>query len=98
MDELKPFPVRSTSINNNTMSIVDGVEKMKQWTIEIVEHAEKVIRSRDDEIDRLRAALAVRDRILSPFTRHAAGPDMQPPLRFSVDESRRIVGILRGEG
>lgn len=98
MDELKPCPGRSTSINNNTMSIVDGVEKMKQLTIEIVEYAEKVIRSRDAEIDRLRAALAVRDRILAPFTRHAASHDLGAPIRFSVDESRRIVGIMRGEG
>ncbi len=40
------------------------------------------------EVDRLTNCVATLE---SPFRRHAAGPDSQPPLRFSVEESRRIV-------
>lgn len=38
------------------------------------------------------------DELQAPFLRHAACHDLGAPIRFSVQESRRIVGILRGEG
>lgn len=55
--------------------------------------AEKRILELEAEVDRLAAKV---DELQAPFRRHAAGPDMQPPLRFSVDESRWIVGEVNG--
>lgn len=58
---------------------------------------------KDVQLTRLRSALAAsqleagtqiyrQQRALASILRHAAGPDLSPPLRLSIQETRRIAG------
>lgn len=72
-----------------------GLEEGNKINQECIKRQDEQLVELEAEVDRLAAKV---DELQAPFRRHAASHDLGAPIRFSVDESRRIVGILRGEG